>query len=272
MAETNLKGQVILSEVNKYFTRQNGERVIGLEDINLTIQPGEVVAVIGTNGAGKSTLFNVVAGTLMIDSGMIKMGAVDATRLKSRERAAQIGRVFQNPSMGTAPRMTVFENLMLAKKRGEGRLFGRSLTMANRQTMFDYLRGFKLDLENRLDVPIENLSGGQRQIISLVMATLQQPALLLLDEHTAALDPRMARQVMTMTKEMIEDYGLTTLMITHHLQDALDYADRIIVMHQGRIQCEFGYEAIQTMTNTQLFETLENLTLAEELKALNNYR
>ena len=267
MVEENTKGQVILSGVNKHFTRQNGEKVVGLEDINLTIQPGEVVAVIGTNGAGKSTLFNVVAGTLMIDTGQIILGSVDATRLKSRQRAAKIGRVFQNPSMGTAPRMTVFENLMPASKRGEGRGFGHSLTLDNKQSVFDYLRTFKLDLENRLDVPIENLSGGQRQIISLVMATLKQPSLLLLDEHTAALDPRMARQVMTMTKEMIEEFSLTTLMITHHLQDALDYSDRIIVMHQGRIQCEFGQDEIPSLTNTKLFETLENLTVAEALKA-----
>lgn len=252
-----------LVNVSKTFTRQNGAKISVLKNINLTLSKGEVVAVIGTNGAGKSTLFNAVAGSIMVDEGKILMGSTDVTRLTSRERATNIGRVFQNPSMGTAPRMTVFENLILASKRGERRGWKRSLSQQNKISMRQELSQFKLSLENCLDLPIENLSGGQRQVISLLMATLKQPELLLLDEHTAALDPRMAKLVMRLTHRMIEEQQLTTLMITHQLQDAVDYADRIIVMHQGKIQKEYILAAHSSLKTKDLFEFLESLISIE---------
>ncbi|MBG9979967.1 ATP-binding cassette domain-containing protein [Facklamia sp. DSM 111018] len=248
-----------LINISKTFTRQNGTTVSVLKNINLTLSKGEVVAVIGTNGAGKSTLFNAVAGSIMLDEGKILMGSKEVTRLASRKRAANIGRVFQNPSMGTAPRMTVFENLILASKRGERRGWSRSLSQPNKDFMRQELSQFKLGLENCLELPIENLSGGQRQVVSLLMATLKQPELLLLDEHTAALDPRMAKLVMHLTQRMIEEQGLTTLMITHQLQDAIDYADRIVVMHQGEIQHEYILAAHPYLKTKDLFEFLESL-------------
>lgn len=254
MAHIELQG------VTKRFNRGKGDLVSGLNDVNLSIEKGEVIGVIGTNGAGKSTLFNCLSGQIKLDEGQIYLGDHEISSLKPMEIARNIGRVFQDPRMGTAPRMTVFENLMLARKRGENRLFGRSLTERNYQEMIEYLKPFRLDLEKRLDVPIENLSGGQRQTISLVMATLQQPELLLLDEHTAALDPRTAKQVMAMTQDIVKKLNLTTLMITHHLQDALTYSDRIIVMHQGQISKIFTKDEIPKLTAADLFSTIEHLS------------
>lgn len=249
-----------LVDVSKRFNRGKGDLVSGLDKVNLTIKKGEVIGVIGTNGAGKSTLFNCLSGQIKLDEGQIFLGDHEISNLKAMEISRKIGRVFQDPRMGTAPRMTVFENLMLARKRGEKRLFGRSLTDKNYAEMVEYLKPFRLDLEKRLDVPIENLSGGQRQTISLVMATLQEPQLLLLDEHTAALDPRTAKQVMKMTQDIVRQLNLTTLMITHHLQDALTYSDRIIVMHQGQISKIFSQEEITQLTAADLFRTIERLS------------
>lgn len=249
-----------LVNVSKRFNRGKGDLVSGLDNVNLTIEKGEVIGVIGTNGAGKSTLFNCLSGQLKIDGGQIFLGQNELSELKPMEISRKIGRVFQDPRMGTAPRMTVFENLMLAKKRGEKRLFGRSLTEKNYEEMIEHLKPFRLDLEKRLDVPIENLSGGQRQTISLVMATLQEPQLLLLDEHTAALDPRTAKQVMSMTQDIVRQLNLTTLMITHHLQDALTYSDRIIVMHQGQISKIFSKAEIANLSAADLFSTIERLS------------
>ncbi|MGX7091659.1 ABC transporter ATP-binding protein [Hutsoniella sourekii] len=256
-----MQEQVEMRQVSKAFQSKTGETIRGLSDVNLTLGQGEVVSVIGTNGAGKSTLFNCLSGQIPIDQGEIYLDGIRVDGLNQVQTAEFIGRVFQNPSMGTAPRMTVFENLMLAQKRGEARRFGRSLTNDNYQAMHDYLAGFRLDLEKRLDVPIEYLSGGQRQTVSLVMATLKRPKLLLLDEHTAALDPRTARQVMEMTQEMIQSQGLTTLMITHHLQDALTYSDRILLMHQGSIQKIYQKDQIQKLSAGELYEELESLVL-----------
>lgn len=249
-----------LVDVSKRFNRGKGDLVSGLDKVNLKIEKGEVIGVIGTNGAGKSTLFNCLSGQIKIDEGQIFLGDHEISELKPMDISRKIGRVFQDPRMGTAPRMTVFENLMLARKRGEKRLFGRSLTEKNYEEMIEYLKPFRLDLEKRLDVPIENLSGGQRQTISLVMATLQEPQLLLLDEHTAALDPRTAKQVMAMTQDIVRQLNLTTLMITHHLQDALTYSDRIIVMHQGQISKIFSKEDISQLTAADLFSTIERLS------------
>lgn len=252
-----------LNQVTKHFQRQTGEQVVGLNNINLKINAGEVIGVIGTNGAGKSTLMNCLTGQLPIDSGEILIEGIAIRKMKKRDIAKKIGRVFQNPQMGTAPRMTVFENLMLAQKRGEQRGFSRSLTKENYQKMLKELAAFKLDLENRVDVPMENLSGGQRQAVSLIMATIQKPELLLLDEHTAALDPRTAKQVMAMTQLMIKNYGLTTFMITHHLQDALDYCDRLIVMHRGQISRIYQKTELASLTAGDLYQTLENLVIED---------
>lgn len=255
-----------LEKVDKVFQRNGGSTVKGLDNINLQVQEGEVIGIIGTNGAGKSTLFNALAGLIMADSGRIELAGEDVTRQNQYQLANRVARVFQNPSMGTAPRMTVFENLMLAKKRGQSRGLSLSLNANNKAEMAEYLKQFHLDLEKRLDLAIENLSGGQRQIISLVMATLLKPQLLLLDEHTSALDPRTARQVMEMTQNMVREHYLTTLMITHHMQDALNYSDRIVVMHQGAIHRIYEGEERATLEVGHLYEMLENLVELEAVQ------
>lgn len=245
-----------LSQVNKRFVRSHGDIVHSLKDIDLTIETGEIVSVVGTNGAGKSTLFNALTGQIKIDSGEIKINGKRVNQLPPVERAGLIGRVFQNPEQGTAPRMTVFENLMLASKRGQRRGFSQSLTPINYKEMQTYLTPYGLNIEDRLDIPISNLSGGQRQIVSLLMATLKRPNLLLLDEHTASLDPRTARQVMATTIDMVEQQNLTTLMITHQLQDAVQYSDRIILMHQGQIHLIYESDEVSQMDSTSLYQAL----------------
>ena len=170
--------------------------------------------------------------------------------------------------MGTAPRMTVFENLMLASRRGQKPGFKRSLTKDNYEAMRNLLAQFHLELEDRLNVPIESLSGGQRQAIALIMATLKRPELLLLDEHTAALDPRTSRQVMQMTSDLIEKEGLTALMITHQLPDAIQYCDRILLMHKGQIQHIYDQEEVKTLTAPVLYRHLEDLIEAEAQASL----
>lgn len=256
--------QLELKHVQKYYYDKNKVMTAGLFAIDLAIPKGMVVALLGTNGAGKSTLLNAITGQTPIDGGEIYL-AGDRIDLLSQEKIApRIGRVFQNTDMGVAPRMTVFENLMLAKRKGDRRLFGRSLNAQAYQAMQHYLSGYHLDLEHRLDIPIENLSGGQKQIIALVMATMQEPDLLLLDEHTAALDPRTGKQVMALTHQLVRDMGLTTLMVTHHLQDALDFADNILIMHRGRIVEAVSAEQKAAYHASDLFQLMETIANRED--------
>lgn len=248
-----------IHKISKNFTRDNGETVRGLNQLSLSVAKGEVIGILGTNGAGKSTFFNALTGQNPVDEGEIILNGQRIDRQTPVESSQSISRVFQDPTMGTAPRMSVFENLMLALKRGEKRGLTFSLTDHYREEMAQRLAHFKLDLENRLDVPMEYLSGGQRQAVALVMATIKKPQLLLLDEHTAALDPRTGEDVMAMTQKIVQEEGITTLMITHHLQDAIDYCDRIIVMHQGSIRTVYDQTQIQSLTPSEIFQEMEDL-------------
>lgn len=252
-----------LKGLSKVFQRKTGDIVQGLKDINLSVEKGEIIAIIGTNGAGKSTLFNALTGHIKLDQGNIHVNSKEITHIPQVERASIVARVFQDPNMGTAPRMTVFENMMLANKRGQKRGLSLSLNPNNKEKIAQHVAQFNLDLEKRLDLPIEHLSGGQRQTISLVMATLQKPELLLLDEHTSALDPRTAKQVMEMTYNMVKDHQLTTLMITHHMQDALKYADRIVALHQGQIAKVYDKNEIPRLQIGDLHELLEKMVEIE---------
>lgn len=206
-----------------------------LDDVNLTIYEHDFLTILGGNGAGKSTLFNVIAGTLMLTSGSISILGKDVTHLPAEKRANYLARVFQDPKMGTAPRMTVAENLLIAKYRGEKRgLLPRkihSFTDEFKKLVARTGNG----LEKHLDTPTGLLSGGQRQALSLLMATLKRPELLLLDEHTAALDPKTSVSLMNLTDEFVTGDQLTALMITHHMEDALKYGNRLIVMKDGKI-------------------------------------
>ncbi|MFC3928103.1 ABC transporter ATP-binding protein [Streptococcus caprae] len=206
-----------------------------LDDVSLDIYEHDFITILGGNGAGKSTLFNVIAGTLMLTSGSIHILGEDVTDLPAEKRAKYLARVFQDPKMGTAPRMTVAENLLVAKFRGEKRgLRPRQIHLYTEefQTLISKIGN---GIENHLETPTELLSGGQRQALSLLMATVKRPELLLLDEHTAALDPKTSVSLMNLTDELVRQQALTALMITHHMEDALKYGNRLIVMKDGKI-------------------------------------
>ena len=206
-----------------------------LQGIDLTLEPGAFVIVLGTNGSGKSTLLNAVAGSFIPNRGSIHLGGEDITRWPEHRRAALIGRVFQNPFSGTAPSMTVAENLALAAHRTRQGGLGRALSRLRRQEIAAQVAQLGTGLEDRLDAPMGLLSGGQRQALTLLMATFERPQLLLLDEHTAALDPKGAEQVLRMTQEIVSLRRLTTLMVTHSLPQAVRLGDRLLRMHRGRV-------------------------------------
>ena len=229
-----------LSDIHKTFYAGTPNEVRSLRGVSLSMQQGSFVNVIGTNGSGKSTLLNAVAGTFLVDTGRIVLGSEDITRQPEHRRARRIGRVLQNPFSGSAPTMTIAENLALASRRGLSRGIGWSLSRSLREEIADRIRTLKMGLENRLDNPIGSLSGGQRQAITLLMATWVKPDLLLLDEHTAALDPRSADQVIRLTHEIVTRDQLTTLMVTHSMQQAVHLGDRILMMHQGHIVADLS--------------------------------
>ncbi|HUQ68209.1 MAG TPA: ATP-binding cassette domain-containing protein, partial [Planctomycetaceae bacterium] len=216
-----------LDSLHKTFYTGTPNEVRALRGVSLTIEKGSFVVVIGTNGSGKSTLLNAVAGSFLVDEGRIRIRDRDVTRWPEHRRAAMIGRVFQNPFTGTAPNLTIAENLALAARRGQSRGLGWALGRAS--DMRERVRHMGLGMEDRLGNIIGNLSGGQRQSLTLLMAGLRQPDLLLLDEHTAALDPKSADQVIRLTEEMIRRDRLTTLMVTHSMQQAAHLGDRLIM-------------------------------------------
>ncbi len=224
-----------INGIRKTFHAGTANEVRSLQGVNLQIAPGSFVVVIGTNGSGKSTLLNAVAGTFLVDEGSIKIGGEDVTQWAEHRRAQHIGRVFQNPFSGTAPTLSVAENLALASRRGQTRGLGFALAGANRDRMFAAIQGLGMGLETRLDNAIGSLSGGQRQALTLLMATWLKPKLLLLDEHTAALDPRSADQVVRITDRIIARDSLTAMMVTHSMQQAVTYGDRLVMMHRGQI-------------------------------------
>ena len=228
-----------------------------LDDVNLTIYEHDFLTILGGNGAGKSTLFNVIAGTLMLTSGSISILGKDVTQLPAEKRANCLARVFQDPKMGTAPRMTVAENILIAKYRGEKRgLLPRkihSFTDEFKKLVARTGNG----LEKHLDTPTGLLSGGQRQALSLLMATLKRPELLLLDEHTAALDPKTSVSLMNLTDEFVTGDQLTALMITHHMEDALKYGNRLIVMKDGKIIKDLNQDEKAQMAIADYYQLFE---------------
>lgn len=206
-----------------------------LDHVSLHLDRGEFVCVLGTNGAGKSTLLNAVSGTLSADSGTITLDGMDLTRQPEHKRARYIGRLFQDPMKGTAPDMSIVENLGLAYSRGKRMTLSRAIQKKDRQLFHDRLSQLGLGLEDRMNQPVGLLSGGQRQALTLLMATIVTPKLLLLDEHTAALDPNTAAQVMKLTDQIIYENQITTLMITHNLRQALEYGTKTLIMNEGKI-------------------------------------
>src|SRR5216117_102684 len=224
-----------LRDLSKTFFEGTPNEVRALKGVSLTLDEGSFVIVIGTNGSGKSTLLNAVAGGFFVDRGSIHLDGTDMTSWPEHRRASMIGRVFQNPFSGTAPSMSIAENLALAARRGRRRGLGWALRRSMRDEFRDRVRRLNMRLEERLDNPIGSLSGGQRQALTLLMASWLKPKLLLLDEHTAALDPKTADQVIRLTEEIVARDRLTTLMVTHSMLQASHLGDRLIMMYRGRV-------------------------------------
>jgi putative ABC transport system ATP-binding protein len=235
-----------------------------LQGVDLTMEERDFVIVIGGNGSGKSTLLNAVAGTLPLDRGTVRLAGRDVTRLPEWRHAAMVGRVFQNPMSGSIPHLTVAENLAVAAKRGRRRGVLRvALARARRRELAERVDDLGLGLEDRLDTPVGALSGGQRQALTLLMATLVRPEILLLDEHTSALDPRSTEQVVKLTDQIVRREGLTTLMVTHSLQQAVALGDRVVLMHQGRIVLSIGGARKRQLRVEELLDSFERLRSAD---------
>lgn len=240
-----------IQRISKTFNPGTVNEKKAITDLSLHLNKGEFVTVIGSNGAGKSTLFNAIAGSFYVDAGAITVGGHDMTFLPEYKRAKRIGRLFQDPLKGTAPNMTIEENLALAA--GNGGWFSR-LTQKDRTRFRDRLALLDMGLEDRLNQPVGLLSGGQRQALTLLMATLRKPKLLLLDEHTAALDPKTAAKVMELTERMVTEEKLSTLMITHNMRDAIRYGNRLIMLHAGRIILDISGQEKKDLTVPELLE------------------
>jgi putative ABC transport system ATP-binding protein len=249
----------------KTFNADTPNEVRALQGVDLSIDEGSFVIVIGGNGSGKSTLLNAVAGTFQVDAGTLMLDGTDVTAWPEHRRAAMIGRVFQNPFSGTAPSMTIAENLALAARRGRRRGLGWALGARMRDEFRDRVRRLNMRLEDRLDNPIGSLSGGQRQALTLLMATWLKPRLLLLDEHTAALDPKSADQIIALSQEIVARDRLTTLMVTHSMQQAAQLGDRLVMMHRGAVLHDFEGADKRRLRADELLARFEAVRRADQL-------
>ena len=241
-----------ISGITKTFNAGTINEKTALNGLSLKLEEGDFVTVIGGNGAGKSTMLNAVAGVFSVDEGNITIDGIDVTKLPEYKRAAFIGRVFQDPMMGTAPTMGIEENLALAARRGKRRTLRWGIRKVEREDYRELLRSLDLGLENRLSAKAGLLSGGQRQALTLLMAALVQPKLLLLDEHTAALDPKTAAKVLELSEQIVTENHLTTLMVTHNMRDAINYGNRLIMMNEGRVVLDISGEEKKRLTVEQL--------------------
>ena len=243
-----------IKNVYKTFNAGTVNEKVALRGLELTLQDGDFVTVIGGNGAGKSTMLNAIAGVWAVDSGRIILDGQDVTALPEHKRAKLIGRVFQDPMMGTAPNMQLEENLALAMRRGQRRGLGWGVTKAEREVYREKLKTLNLGLEDRMTVKVGLLSGGQRQALTLLMASLQKPKLLLLDEHTAALDPATAAKVLDLSDRIVAESQLTALMITHNMTDAIKHGNRLIMMNEGKIILDISGEEKKKLTKQMLMD------------------
>ena len=243
-----------LQNIKKVFYPGTINEKVALCDLNLKLDDGEFVTVIGGNGAGKSTMQNIISGVFRPDAGKVLLDGIDVTPLPEYKRAKYLGRVFQDPSMGTAADMQIEENLALAYRRGKRRTLRAGITKKEREEYKQLLKELDLGLEERMTAKVGLLSGGQRQAITLLMASLSCPKLLLLDEHTAALDPKTAAKVLEITQRIVESNHLTTLMITHNMRDAIAYGNRLIMLHEGHIILDIAGEEKKNLTVPDLLE------------------
>lgn len=242
-----------------------------LNGVSLTINDGDFISVIGSNGSGKTTLLNSISGLYLVDSGRITLDDIDITKKKDYQRAKYVGRVFQDPLQGTIADMTLFENLSIASRRGGSQSpFKWALSSNQRQNFKEILKPLGLGLEDRLDVPVGTFSGGQRQAVTLLMASMSSPKILLLDEHTAALDPKIAKRIMNLTDKIVKESNIPTLMITHNMKDAIKYGNRLIMMDGGKIIYECSGEEKQKLTIEDLVKLFSSIDEVPDSMILSN--
>ncbi|MCQ6280592.1 ABC transporter ATP-binding protein [Bacillus sp. EB600] len=248
-----------LNQIYKVFNEGTPDEKVAIDRVNLSLQTGDFVTVIGSNGAGKSSLMNIISGVLFPDIGEILLDGKNVTSIPEYKRSKMIGRVFQDPMAGTAPTMTIEENLAMAYSRNKSRTLRKGVTKKRREYFREVLESLHLGLENRLTAKVGLLSGGERQALSLLMATFTEPSILLLDEHTAALDPSRAELITNLTKEIVSKYHLTTLMVTHNMQQAIDLGNRLIMMDSGQIIFEVDEEEKQKLTIESLLQEFQRI-------------
>lgn len=259
-----------VEHVTKIFNKdQNPENLkIALDDVSVVIEDGEFVTVIGGNGSGKSTFINIVSGVYQPDQGSIRIDGLDVTWMPENERAKYLGRVFQDPMVGTAASMSITENLFIAKRKGLRKKLKWGFNKVEEADFKERLKTLNLGLESRMEQKMGLLSGGQRQAVTLIMATLEKPKLLLLDEHTAALDPKTAKTVLQLTQDIVQSNEITTIMITHNMKDAIKYGNRILMFNNGKIIYDAKGEEKKNLTIEQLlkkFEADESIELSDQM-------
>ncbi len=252
-----------IKDIHKTFNKGTINEKVALDGVNLQLNEGDFVTIIGGNGAGKSTTLNAVAGVWPVDSGSIIIGGTDVTGLPEHKRAKFLGRVFQDPMTGTAATMSIDENMALAARRGKKRTLRWGVTKAEKELYKEKLRELDLGLEDRLTSKVGLLSGGQRQAVTLLMASLQKPDLLLLDEHTAALDPKTAAKVLELSDKVIEENHLTAMMVTHNMKDAIAHGNRLIMMHEGKIIYDVSGEEKKNLHVSDLLAKFEEASGGE---------
>ena len=252
-----------IQNIHKTFNPGTINEKVALNGVNLNLNPGDFVTIIGGNGAGKSTTLNAIAGVWSVDEGKIIIDGVDITKLSEHKRALYLGRVFQDPMTGTAATMSIEENMAIAARRGERRGLGWGITKKERDRYKEALKELDLGLEDRLSSKVGLLSGGQRQAITLLMASLKKPKLLLLDEHTAALDPKTAAKVLAISDKIIQEHQLTAMMVTHNMKDAIAHGNRLIMMHEGKIIYDVSGEEKKNLKVADLLAKFEEVSGGE---------
>ena len=252
-----------IQNIHKTFNPGTINEKVALNEVNLNLNPGDFVTIIGGNGAGKSTTLNAIAGVWPVDEGKIIVDGVDITKLSEHKRALYLGRVFQDPMTGTAATMSIEENMAIAARRGERRGLGWGITKKERERYKEALKELDLGLEDRLSSKVGLLSGGQRQAITLLMASLKKPKLLLLDEHTAALDPKTAAKVLAISDKIIQEHQLTAMMVTHNMKDAIAHGNRLIMMHEGKIIYDVSGEEKKNLKVADLLAKFEEVSGGE---------
>lgn len=250
-----------LKNINKAFNKGTIDEAILFDNFNLDINKGEFVSIVGSNGSGKTTILNIISGTTRIDGGLISLNGVNITRTKEHIRAKKIGRVYQNPALGTAPNLTVIENLALADNKGKHYGLSFAINKKKKEQYFELLKSVNLGLEDKMNIKVKRLSGGQRQALALLMATMQPVDILLLDEHTAALDPKTSEEIMKLTDRIVKEKNITTLMVTHNLRYAVEYGNRLLMFNQGDVVIDKSGKEKEDIKVDDLLKTFNEISI-----------